>query len=361
MDYWFQSAGREGSGIGEQAAGACWSQFAFAAHNSGLHVETLRHARLSHVSPEFNLQTHISIHSGFYDLYDLRRNAAESELVRLVDKVALKQHLQNQGIPVATALYTSYTSPYVLPVLQKLSRYVVKAAHRHHGGQGVVVVDNGVDLRTGKPISVDEVQESVLAFWPQVPSAAEPRCVPWGDGGHQCVTNAPLVDSALQPAVLVEELATTWDGREGVVADEAFCFVAWGKLVMCGAMCAGGVWCSYFARDGTPIFGRPMHAERGSKDIQGAALRHPIPWGIELHWQIVTLAERAAGILSADFVRVDVFPNGGHPLVAEISIVSGWLGRANLAWGEVDVWLLELLRDRWIEGYAFSDEALAAA
>jgi len=40
----------------------------------------------------------------------------------------------------------------------------------------------------------------------------------------------------------------------------------------------------------------------------------------------------------------------------EVSIVSGFLGPSNLEWGEIDTWLLELLRDRWLEGYgqAFS-------
>merc|ERR1719215_699974 len=97
-----------------------------------------------------------------------------------------------------------------------------------------------------------------------------------------------------------------------------------------------------------------MHKELGSRDISEAAHRAPIPWPINLRHEVVALAEKVAVALAADFIRVDVFPNGGRPIVAEVSIVSGWLGRANLEWGEIDAWLLGLLGERWLEGYGQS-------
>ena len=43
-----------------------------------------------------------------------------------------------------------------------------------------------------------------------------------------------------------------------------------------------------------------------------------------------------------------------HVRASQVSIVTGWFGRENLRWGEVDAWLLETLRDQWISGYALS-------
>ncbi|CAE7393308.1 unnamed protein product [Symbiodinium microadriaticum] len=168
----------------------------------------------------------------------------------------------------------------------------------------------------------------------------------------RCVTNAPVADDSVKQGLLVEELAVTWDGRSGLLPDEAFCFVAWGRLSFFGVMAAGGTWLNYFASDGTPIFARPMKAQ---KQIEaGGAFRTGLPWGHELRSAVVSLAERAAQALGADFLRIDIFPNGGAPLISEVSIVTGWFGRENLRWGEVDAWLLETLRDQWISGYALS-------
>ncbi|CAE7593054.1 unnamed protein product [Symbiodinium natans] len=96
---------------------------------------------------------------------------------------------------------------------------------------------------------------------------------------------------------------------------------------------------------------------KAQKHIEaGGAFRTGLPWGLALRSAVTALAEKAAKALGADFIRIDIFPNGGAPLISEVSIVTGWFGRENLKWGEVDAWLLEMLRDQWIRGYALSAE-----
>lgn len=341
----------EDSAAEQAALGLCWPSWTAAAAADGVPTSQLGFATLPRVSPAFNLGPMLRPGIGLYDLYDLRKDMAASDLEALADKVALKHRLLAEGLPVARVYHASYESPEVRDVLRGLERYAVKAAHRHHGGRGVVLVERGRDLKTGREVTIEEVQARVLDMWPQDPLAGQPRCIEDAEQRRQCVTNAPKLDKDLRPAVIVEELAVAWDGRRDVLADEAFCFTAWGRMCLCGVMGPGGTWAGYFARDGTPIFGQPMHREVAPRDRTGAAMRQPLPWPAELLQQVVALAEATGAALGADFVRVDVFPNGGRPLVAEVSIVSGWLGRANLQWGEVDAWVLGLLGERWLEGY----------
>lgn len=209
-------------------------------------------------------------------------------------------------------------------------------------------------MKTGKPLSPEDIQRWANQAWAPEQDAAAPRCVDeeMANGtAKRCVTNAPRVDELLTAGLIAENLVLTWDGKTSTLPDEAFCFVAWGRLLECGVMGAGGIWDSYFARDGTPIFKRTMHAEHGQRDIAGAAYRKAVPWDQKLIDDVVDLAERTATSFGADFIRIDIFPNGGKPLVAEVSIVSGWLGSNNLEWANVDAWLIEYFRDRWLEGY----------
>lgn len=334
----------------EGSSGACWEEMRRSADADGVPRLHLGFAHQLEVAPEFDLGPRLRPGMGLYDLFDMRREDSESRLAPLMDKAGLKELLAAKGIATAAVFYKSYEGPEIRQVIAGLGRYAAKAAHRHHGGRGVVLVDSGRDMRTGSPISPDEVQARIDEMWAPDPFAGERHCFDTG-AGQQCVNNAPKLDQKLRPAVVVEELAVTWDGRRDRLADEAFCFTAWGRACLCGVMGGGGVWDGYFARDGTPIFGNTMHKEFGTRDISGAALRPSIPWPSELRQAVVDLAERTSQALRADFVRVDVFPNGGRPLVAEVSIVSGWLGRANLEWGEVDGWILGLLGERWVSGY----------
>eukprot|EP00927_Polykrikos_kofoidii_P077075 TRINITY_DN74068_c0_g1_i1.p1 TRINITY_DN74068_c0_g1~~TRINITY_DN74068_c0_g1_i1.p1 ORF type:complete len:1063 (-),score=160.69 TRINITY_DN74068_c0_g1_i1:95-2824(-) len=363
----------------KEAVGPCWPELAAAASEAAadasrrgsepsFRLADLGLASLSDLAPEFDLSADLRPGMGFYDLFDLRQRATSAALTPLVDKVALKERLHRQGLPFLRQLYATYESPNVRGVLSGLTRYAMKAAHMHHGGMSVLLVDRGVDLLTGKQIGVDEVQARAEAMWAVDFETEKRRCVSAdgvnsrgakggseSGGGMQCITNAPRADEALVPAVLIEELAVTWDGRTGVVADEAFCFVSWGRMVLCGVMNAGGVWGGYLTRNGAPVYINSMKAQSGVRNLSGAAFRPPVPWPFELFEQVVILAERTALALSADFIRVDVFPNGGSPVISEVSIVSGWFGRANLKWGEVDSWLLELLGERWLEGYALAN------
>ena len=299
--------------------GACWPPLATAAQLAGVPMSQLGLALTSRVGEGFDLRPHLRPGLGFYDLFSLRKEATHAQLEVLVDKVALKERLRAEGIPAARILHASYESPELQDVLEGLSRYVVKAAHRHHGGRSVVLVSDGVDLRTGRTIGLDEVQEKAREMWAPAPDVGQPSCWVEKDHGRRCVTQAPQVDAALSPAVLVEELALSWDGGRDALVDEAFCFAAWGRLVLCGVMGVDGVWSGWFARDGTPIYNQPMHAETGRRDLAGAALRPGLPWPMELRQAVVALAERTAAALEADLIRVDVFPNAGSPIVAEAS------------------------------------------
>ncbi|CAJ1387684.1 unnamed protein product [Effrenium voratum] len=299
---------------------------------------------LERLAPEFDLGEAAHGDLGFYDLFDLRKFSQADGLVPLADKAALKARLRAAGLPTARPLFAA-NDPQLPPELRELPQYAVKAVHQHHGGLGVLLMSHGRDLLTGRRMDFEEVQR--WAEGAMAPQSAAPRC--WMEqGARRCVNNAPVLDEKVKPGILVEELASTWDGKTGELPDEAFCFVAWGRLVFYGQM-AAGTWGGYFASDGTPIFARPMKA---SKQIEAGGAFRAQPWPPPLVRDVARLAEATAQVVGADFIRIDIFPNGGKPLVSEVSIVTGWFGRANLQWGEVDVWLLEMLRDRWLSGYA---------
>ncbi|CAE7682941.1 unnamed protein product [Symbiodinium sp. CCMP2456] len=309
------------------------------------------------LAPEFDLSADVSSSSGFYDLFDLRKFSTKEGLALLLDKTALKKRLVELQLPALVPVFSTTTPDLPWEKLRELSQYAIKAAHKHHGGLGVLLMSHGRDLLTGRHMDEVEVVRWAAKAFEKEEQPSAPRC--WDECTStsaecetRCVTNAPVADDSVKQGLLVEELAVTWDGRSGLLPDEAFCFVAWGRLSFFGVMAAGGTWLSYFASDGTPIFARPMKAQ---KHIEaGGAFRTGLPWGHELRSAVVSLAERAAQALGADFLRIDIFPNGGAPLISEVSIVTGWFGRENLRWGEVDAWLLETLRDQWISGYALS-------
>ena len=50
-------------------------------------------------------------------------------------------------------------------------------------------------------------------------------------------------------------------------------------------------------------------------------------------------------------MRVDVFPNGGECVVAEVALTPGHLGEKNIRWGHLDLWMVEMLGKRWLDGY----------
>eukprot|EP00439_Symbiodinium_sp_Y106_P073952 s955_g14.t1 len=309
------------------------------------------------LAPEFDLSPDVSSSSGFYDLFDLRKFSTKEGLALLLDKTALKKRLVELQLPALVPVFSTTTPDLPWEKLRELSQYAIKAAHKHHGGLGVLLMSHGRDLLTGRHMDEAEVVSWAAKAFEKEEQPSAPRC--WDECTStsaecetRCVTNAPVADDNVKQGLLVEELAVTWDGRSGLLPDEAFCFVAWGRLSFFGVMAAGGTWLNYFASDGTPIFARPMKAQ---KHIEaGAAFRTGLPWGHELLSAVVSLAEKAAQALGADFLRIDIFPNGGAPLISEVSIVTGWFGRENLRWGEVDAWLLETLRDQWISGYALS-------
>ncbi|CAE7206851.1 DGAT2, partial [Symbiodinium pilosum] len=295
--------------------------------------------RSHYVAPEFDLRPAVSSSTGFYDLFDLRKFSTDEGLALLLDKTALKKRLVELKLPTLSPIFSTSTPDLPWKQLGNLRQYAVKAAHKHHGGLGVLLMSDGRDLLTGRQMDADEVASWAAEAFKREELPSAPRC--WedctgtGECEVRCVTNAPAADDKVQQGLLVEELAVTWDGRSGLLPDEAFCFVAWGRLLFFGVMAAGGTWLNYFASDGTPIFARPMKAK---KRIEAAgAFRTALPWPSALRVAVTSLAEAAAQALGADFIRIDIFPNGGKPLISE-----------------VDAWLLEMLRDQWISGYASS-------
>lgn len=136
-------------------------------------------------------------------------------------------------------------------------------------------MSHGRDLLTGRHMDEAEVVRWAAKAFEKEEQPSAPRC--WDECTStsaecetRCVTNAPVADDSVKQGLLVEELAVTWDGRSGLLPDEAFCFVAWGRLSFFGVMAAGGTWLNYFASDGTPIFARPMKAQKQIEGVHSA-------------------------------------------------------------------------------------------
>jgi len=267
-----------------------------------LTVQRLEQRFLLGVDPEIhrptireNLAKYVNVLRGEFDYHELfvrkqryyailfmRRIREDERLSNWMNKIWLKEHLKALGIPTLAKYYSSYDSSPSEDLLSKLTNYVAKPAHLSEG-DSVYVVSNDLDLKSGK-----QVDAALIAK--RMREAMSLRTIAWDTWGTRNT----------RPGILVEEMSSNKDGEYDSMPDEIKVYCVWGKVYF-------GVWrrgdCY---QNGGFVYRDHFEDSLSSKDIQ---------W-----WRkMIEYAEIVAD--GSDLLRVDMFINGGRPVVSEVEIM----------------------------------------
>ncbi len=231
---------------------------------------------------EFDYFTHFRKKKGFYPILFMRRTREDRCLSNWMNKIWLSEHLENIGVPTLNKYYASYDHPPSKELLNSLTNYVAKPAHMSEG-DSVFIVSNDKDLKSGQRVDT-ELISSRLA------EAMLSRTVSWDTWGTR---NA-------KAGVIVEEMSSDKDGKFDSMPDEIKIYCIWGKVYF-------GIW----RRHNTYQNGGFLYRDHSNDNLSST----------DLAWWKTMIEYAEVVALGTDFLRVDMFINGGNPVVSEVEIM----------------------------------------
>lgn len=91
----------------------------------------------------------------------IRNGLRRLDLVKYLDKIELQNIAKKMGLDVVKTYIASREKVPIIDIISKLPSYVAKATHLSNG-DGIIIVKDGIDMFTGKPITPEQVQESMF-------------------------------------------------------------------------------------------------------------------------------------------------------------------------------------------------------
>ncbi len=249
------------------------------------------------VQKEFVLQKEFSIADYWHEgmtwkrFLRIRKGLQRLELAKYFDKIAQQEVVKEAGLEVVKTFVASREKVPFTEIISDLESYVAKASHLSNS-DGVIIVKNGINMLTGKPITPEQVQKSIFESFEQKPSWRES----W-------------VLHNLPPGFLIQEYVP--------LRIEAKIQTIWGKAVM-------GLWVGIESKSRTvDHWGR---YDRNGKQL-GDSKTTPEWWP-----KAIAAAEQLAKSIGADALRVDfLVKEGGILLVNELGFCPGndWTDKGN--------------------------------
>ena len=232
--------------------------------------------------PEFNYSKNFRSGKGYYPILFMRRSREDPKLSKWMNKIWIHEYLQNLGLPTLEHYFASYETAPPEKILKRHSQFVAKPAHMSEG-DCVFVVADGFDLKSGAKVDAQQISVSLS-------EAMSLKTVSWDTWGTR---NS-------RAGVVVEEMSANGDGEFTSMPDEVKIHCVWGKVYF-------GVWRrgNVYQRGG--FLYRDHFNEFLTPDDQA--------W-----WStMIECAEVAAA--GTDLLRVDMFVNGGSPVISEVEIM----------------------------------------
>jgi hypothetical protein len=231
---------------------------------------------------EFDYSNNFRKKKGFYSILFMRRLRVDHRLANWMNKIWLSEHLEKIGVPTLNKFYTSYNHPPSNKSLNNLTNYVAKPAHMSEG-DSVFVISNDIDLKSG-----DKVNSKLIIN--RLTNAMSSRTVSWDSWATRNT----------KPGVVVEEMSLDKDGKLNSMPDEIKIYCVWGKVYF-------GVWRRHLIYQN----GGFLYREHFKDNLKST----------DKSWwkSMIEIAEIVA--LGTDFIRVDMFINGGNPVVNEVEIM----------------------------------------
>lgn len=109
------------------------------------------------LSAEFNICDHWHDGMTWADFQKIRTHLERKSLIRFVDKIQANKMLKEMGIPVIPIIYASNGKEDFVAYINNKKSYVAKASHMSQNN-GLIIVEDGIDLVTNKPITPIQVQ-----------------------------------------------------------------------------------------------------------------------------------------------------------------------------------------------------------
>lgn len=246
------------------------------------HVRDDLESYVNSLHEEFDYSSYYSRKRGYYPGIFKRRARVDNRLADWMNKIKIKEYLDSLSVPTLNRYYSSYEGAPPLNLFEHLTDYVAKPAHLSEG-DSVFIVRHGIDQKTGNTVSTEQIVE-------ELERAMSLRTVSWDSWATRNTT----------PGVVVEELAANRHGNFDTMPDELKIYCVWGKVYF-------GVWRQGLEYQGSGFLYRD-HFDDDLKSEDRA-------W-----WKrMIELAELVAE--GTDFIRVDLFANGGHPVVSEVEVI----------------------------------------
>jgi len=250
-----------------------------------IHKPNIREDLATYVNsllPEFDYALEFRKVQKYYPILFMRRTRKHARLTQWMNKIWIGEYLKKLGVPILERYYMSYADAPPAELLDTYSRYVAKPAHMSEG-DSVYVVANGRDIKSGQAVD-SQIVSNKLA------EAMSLKTVSWDTWGTRNST----------PGVVVEAMSANSDGCYSSMPDEIKIYCVWGKVYF-------GVW-----RRHTEY----QHGGFLYRDSPNPALlANDHTW-----WNtMIEVAEHVAA--GTDFLRVDMFVNGGRPVVSEVEIM----------------------------------------
>ncbi len=121
---------------------------------------------------EFNLCRHWHHRITWKEFLKIRNKLRWEGLVKYVDKIEQQKMAKEVGLEVPKTYIASRDKVPFIDIISGLPSYVAKMTHMSLS-QGLIIVKDGVNMVTGKPISPEQVQESVYKFLEKKPRKVE--------------------------------------------------------------------------------------------------------------------------------------------------------------------------------------------
>lgn len=307
--------------------------------------------------------------AGWFEYMEMRLSAQHPALAIFHAKLYMKKLMQERSVPIPRIIYGSMSSP-DLPFKSSLPRmepgYVIKPTHLAESHHVFVIDPEGTDLLTGASPTFEEVQANISEAWSKSlgdydqhsdddkeACARSKRYAQYLEG-RSC-TNWALYHCP--PGVIIEELVRPSESYEALQnsafvdqnlditwrrqPDEIKCHVIWGKVFVAEWVSSGAflgfIFRHGYVKDTIAIGPRTLEKCFYSDLPEGQVCEFEQMWEY-----VVGTAERAAPP-GVDYLRVDIFPNGGQAVVNEMTTAS----YSTL----LEEWMLDEMMRRVKEGY----------
>ena len=95
------------------------------------------------------------------EFLDIRNKLRRPGLIKYVDKIEQQKIAKEMGIEVVKTYIASREKVPFVDIISDLPSYVVKPTHLSRG-EGLIIVKDGINLLTGKPLTPKEAQKSIF-------------------------------------------------------------------------------------------------------------------------------------------------------------------------------------------------------